>query len=91
MKQRAGQRNARSGATECVVRGVWAYTATRGSITTVGVNEPEVPLVGTTGLASGEENKDVKVKVKVEGNRAALANDGDPDDDTNPAGVTFFA
>jgi hypothetical protein len=44
------------------------------------VSDPEAPLLGGTALADGADNVDVKV----DGDLAALANDGDP------PGVTFF-
>lgn len=75
-----------AGTTECVVQGNWAYSANGAAIATVDVSDPDAPLLGGTALAHGQENKDVKV----DGDLAALANDGSPDDDTNPAGVTFF-
>ena len=69
-----------AGTHEAVVQGDWAYSANGTSIATVDVSDPGAPLLGGTALADGEDNMDVKV----DGDLAALANDGDP------PGVTFF-
>jgi hypothetical protein len=75
-----------AGVHEAVVQGDWAYAANGTEITTVDVSDPSAPVLGGTALGHGSDNIDVKV----EGDMAGLANDGDPGDDTNPAGVTFF-
>lgn len=79
-----------AGTHEAVVQGEWAYSANGASIATVDVSDPTVPLLGGTALGHGEDNMDVKV----EGNLAALANDGaepgEEEHEVNPGGVTFF-
>lgn len=68
------------GTQEVDIQGDWAYTATPTRIATVDLSDPTAPLLGGTALGHGTENKDVKV----DGDIAGLANDGDP------PGVTFF-
>lgn len=75
-----------AGTHEAVVQGDWAYSANGAEIATVDVSDPSTPLLGGTAVGHGQDNLDVKV----EGDLAALANDGDAGSDTNPAGVTFF-
>lgn len=75
-----------AGTQEAVVQGDWAYSANGAEIATVDVSDPSTPLLGGTAVGHGQDNLDVKVG----GDLAALANDGDAGSDTNPAGVTFF-
>lgn len=69
-----------AGTQEVRVQGDWAYTANGATIATVDVSDPEAPLLGGTAAGHGDDNKDVKV----EGDLAALADDGEA------AGVTFY-
>ncbi|NHN49023.1 hypothetical protein G9464_15675 [Halostella sp. JP-L12] len=69
-----------AGTHEAVVQGDWAYSANGTAIATVDVSDPELPVLGGTATAQGEDNVDVKI----DGDLAALANDGDP------PGVTFY-
>lgn len=68
------------GTQEVDVQGDWAYTADGASIATVDLSDPTLPVLGGTAPGHGVENADVKVS----GDVAGLANDGDP------PGVTFF-
>jgi len=68
------------GTEEVRVQGDWAYTANGTAIATVDVSDPETPVLGGTAAGHGDDNKDVKV----EGDLAALADDGEA------AGVTFY-
>ena len=68
------------GTKEVVVQDDWAYTANGASIATVDLSDPTTPLLGGTAPGNGTDNNDVKVS----GDVAGLANDGDP------PGVTFF-
>jgi hypothetical protein len=69
-----------AGTKELVVQDDWAYTANGATIATVDLSDPTTPLLGGTATGNGQDNADVKVS----GDVAGLANDGDP------PGVTFF-
>lgn len=68
------------GTQEVDVQGDYAYTAQPASIATVDLSDPSQPLLAGTAVGEGTDNLDVKV----DGDLAGLANDGDP------PGVTFF-
>jgi hypothetical protein len=68
------------GVQEVDVQGDYAYTAQSSSIAVVDLSDPTTPLLAGTVIGEGTDNIDAKV----DGDVAALANDGDP------GGVTFF-
>ena len=83
------------GINEVVARGDWAYATSRGSITTVNINDPTTPFVA--GRAEGEDPEDTP-DVDVEGDVAALAHNGgvqgislfDVSDPANPSFESFY-
>lgn len=83
------------GINEVVAQGDWAYATSQGSLTTININDPTLPVVA--GRAEGEDPTDTP-DVDVAGDVAALAhNDGvsgislfDISDPANPTFESFY-